>query len=188
MRMPETCWAVFKRQVINLRSCWFLLVDSVESMMMHGLANPKPYVYLKGKIITQHIKYSSRKASHLSRMAKTVFVECVWSFLVYMLLFVLELSQIKLRYIGAWIWLWNWHLTRKYIHMCVDRIMRGLRNIKSRMSSGWQLVYSCTDSFACPSVTTWRDILVVNLGTVNKRITICYVNCMHYVLRFVFLP
>jgi hypothetical protein len=37
----RTCWAVFKRQVINLRSCCILLVDSVESMMMHGLANPK---------------------------------------------------------------------------------------------------------------------------------------------------
>jgi hypothetical protein len=41
MRMPETCWAVFKRQVISLRSCCIWLVDSVESMMMHGLANPK---------------------------------------------------------------------------------------------------------------------------------------------------
>ena len=41
MRMPETCWAVFKRQVINLRSCCISLVDSVESMMMHGLANPE---------------------------------------------------------------------------------------------------------------------------------------------------
>ena len=30
MRMPETCWAVFKRQVISLRSCCILLVDSVE--------------------------------------------------------------------------------------------------------------------------------------------------------------
>jgi len=38
MRMPETCWAVFKRQVINLRSCCIWFVDSVESMMMHGLA------------------------------------------------------------------------------------------------------------------------------------------------------
>jgi len=46
MRMPETCWAVFKRQAINLRSCCILLVDSVESMMMHGLVNPKfIYVY-----------------------------------------------------------------------------------------------------------------------------------------------
>jgi hypothetical protein len=36
MRMPETCWAVSKRQVINLRSCCILLVDSVESTMMHG--------------------------------------------------------------------------------------------------------------------------------------------------------
>jgi len=41
MRMPETRWAVFKRQVINLRSCCILLVDSVESMTMHGLANPQ---------------------------------------------------------------------------------------------------------------------------------------------------
>jgi hypothetical protein len=41
MRMPEICGAVFKRQVINLRSGCILLVDSVESMMMHGLANHK---------------------------------------------------------------------------------------------------------------------------------------------------
>jgi len=41
MRMPETCRAVSKRQVINLRSCYILLIDSVECMMMHGLANPK---------------------------------------------------------------------------------------------------------------------------------------------------
>jgi len=30
-----------QRQVINLRSCCIWLVDSVECMMMHGLANPK---------------------------------------------------------------------------------------------------------------------------------------------------
>ena len=41
MRMPETCLAVFKWQVINLRSCCILLVNSVESMMTHGLENPK---------------------------------------------------------------------------------------------------------------------------------------------------
>ena len=33
MRMPETCWAVFKRRVINLRSCCILFVDSVETHM-----------------------------------------------------------------------------------------------------------------------------------------------------------
>jgi len=37
MRMPETCWVVFKWQLINMRSCCIWLVDSVESMMMHGL-------------------------------------------------------------------------------------------------------------------------------------------------------
>jgi len=41
--MPETCWAVFKLQVINLRICCILLVDSVESMMMHG---PETPIYL----------------------------------------------------------------------------------------------------------------------------------------------
>jgi hypothetical protein len=33
--------AVHKRQVINLRNCCIWLVDSVERMMMHGLANLK---------------------------------------------------------------------------------------------------------------------------------------------------
>jgi len=32
MRMPKTCWAVFKWQVINLRICCIWLVDSVESV------------------------------------------------------------------------------------------------------------------------------------------------------------
>jgi len=41
MRTSKTCWTVFKRQVINLRSCCILFVDSVGSMMMHGLAKPK---------------------------------------------------------------------------------------------------------------------------------------------------
>jgi len=41
MRMPETCWAVFKRQAINLRDCCIWLVDLFEYMMMHGLTNPE---------------------------------------------------------------------------------------------------------------------------------------------------
>jgi len=50
MRMPETCRVVFKRQVINLRTYCILLVDSVEGMMMHGLANVKCYsVFVDGK-------------------------------------------------------------------------------------------------------------------------------------------
>ena len=32
MRMPETCWAVFKRQVVNLRNWCIWLIDSVENM------------------------------------------------------------------------------------------------------------------------------------------------------------
>jgi len=46
MRMLETRYAVLKRQVIYLRSCCILLVDSVESMIMHGLSNPKMQIYL----------------------------------------------------------------------------------------------------------------------------------------------
>jgi hypothetical protein len=50
MRMPETCWVVFKRQVINLRNCCIWLVDSYECMKMHGLANrparPRPTALL----------------------------------------------------------------------------------------------------------------------------------------------
>jgi hypothetical protein len=41
MRMTETCWAVFKRQAINVRYWCIWLVDLFEYMMMHGLANPK---------------------------------------------------------------------------------------------------------------------------------------------------
>ena len=40
MRMPETCWAVFKRQAINLRDWCIWLVDLFEYMMTHGLTNP----------------------------------------------------------------------------------------------------------------------------------------------------
>ena len=45
-RMPKTCWAVFRRQVINLRSCCILLVDSVENLShyLHQL-QLKNYIY-----------------------------------------------------------------------------------------------------------------------------------------------
>ena len=41
MRMPETCWAVFKRRAINLRDWCIWLVDLFECMMMHGLTTTK---------------------------------------------------------------------------------------------------------------------------------------------------
>ena len=48
MRMSETCWAVSKWQVINLRSCCILLVDSVEKMssfllLKHCVDQPKHF-------------------------------------------------------------------------------------------------------------------------------------------------
>jgi hypothetical protein len=59
MRMPETCWAVFKQQVINLSSCCIWLVDSVGSMMIHGLANHKfEKIYMcVWRYISYKIKY-----------------------------------------------------------------------------------------------------------------------------------
>jgi hypothetical protein len=42
--------SLFKWQVINLRSCCILLVDSVESMKMHGLANPKRHSLPKRQV------------------------------------------------------------------------------------------------------------------------------------------
>jgi hypothetical protein len=54
MRMPETCWAVFKWKVINLRNCCIWLVDSFECMMMHGLANTKfksPYEFARFEVL-----------------------------------------------------------------------------------------------------------------------------------------
>jgi hypothetical protein len=41
MRMPETCWTIFKRQAINLRNCCIWLIDSFKCIMMHGLSNPQ---------------------------------------------------------------------------------------------------------------------------------------------------
>jgi hypothetical protein len=43
MRMPETCWAVFKWQVINLRSCCISLVDSVETFIDIGISLNFPF-------------------------------------------------------------------------------------------------------------------------------------------------
>ena len=41
MRMPETCWAVFKWRAINLRDWCIWLVDLFKCAKMHGLTNPK---------------------------------------------------------------------------------------------------------------------------------------------------
>jgi hypothetical protein len=46
MRMPETCWAVFKRQAIKLRVWCIWLVDLFEYIMMRGLTNSKDLVCL----------------------------------------------------------------------------------------------------------------------------------------------
>jgi hypothetical protein len=55
MRMPETCWAVFKRQAIKLRDWCIWLVDLVEDMMMQGLTNPKLRIPICIKCKIDHI-------------------------------------------------------------------------------------------------------------------------------------
>ena len=90
MRMPETCWAVFKLQVINLRSCCIWLDDSVESVMMHGLANPK-FIYGIQRIIafTAPIVTKLRNAKRyfrdllcqISRKSSTICEHCRYRFI-----------------------------------------------------------------------------------------------------------
>ena len=63
MRMPETCWAVSKWQVINLRICCIWLVDSVESMMMHGIPNTKKKPLLQ-HFIAYQINYNNEDIKH----------------------------------------------------------------------------------------------------------------------------
>jgi len=57
-RMPETCWAVFERQAINLRDWCIWLVDLFEwidnekSVLLNG-GEFDDYQYLKTQLITQ---------------------------------------------------------------------------------------------------------------------------------------
>ena len=53
MRMPKTCWAVFKRQVINLKNCYIWLVNSFECVMMHGLAKLKFTKFQVVRVVTK---------------------------------------------------------------------------------------------------------------------------------------
>jgi hypothetical protein len=57
MRMPETCWAVSKRQVINLWSCCILLVDSVEIKWI--LWNRYLFKYTVPQLLTEQFKFIS---------------------------------------------------------------------------------------------------------------------------------
>ena len=41
IRIPETCWAVFKQQAVRLRDWCKWLVDLFEYKKMHGLTNTK---------------------------------------------------------------------------------------------------------------------------------------------------
>jgi hypothetical protein len=70
MRMPEARLAVFKRQVINLRSCCILLADSVESMMMHGLATPPPPFLKKVHIVLQDGAGRAYAANEMTRVTE----------------------------------------------------------------------------------------------------------------------
>jgi hypothetical protein len=77
MGMPKTRKAASKRQVTNLRSCRILSVDSVESMMMHGLANPKSLftVYL----VTLSLAHSTYGNPQLRAFTLEFYSEQIWS-------------------------------------------------------------------------------------------------------------
>jgi len=79
VRMPETCWAVFKWKVINLRNCCIWLVDSFECMMMHGLANTKfksPYEFARFEVlrdVTMKIQFLRDKTPFLLANSYRIF-------------------------------------------------------------------------------------------------------------------
>jgi len=54
MRMPETCWAVFKRQVVNLRNWCIWLVDSVECYIDLTFIGPCIVIYFYSKTNEMH--------------------------------------------------------------------------------------------------------------------------------------
>jgi hypothetical protein len=60
MRMPETCWTLFKRQAIKLRDWCIWLVDLFQYMMMHGLTN------LLSSALSMHKKKSSVRKRNLT--------------------------------------------------------------------------------------------------------------------------
>jgi hypothetical protein len=67
----DICHLRVKGQVINLWSCCILLVDSVESMMMHGLANPKLITVSLANtecFSNSHIWLFFHLTSHLTRL------------------------------------------------------------------------------------------------------------------------
>jgi len=74
MRIPKTCWAVFKRQVINLRNCCICLVDSFECMMMHGLANPKRKK--KHSCLKKGVKHASTTTNFLTFLSLISCTHC----------------------------------------------------------------------------------------------------------------
>jgi len=57
MRMPETCWAVFKRHTINLRDWCIWLVDLFEYNTESTLAGPFKKKELATVILSQYINH-----------------------------------------------------------------------------------------------------------------------------------
>jgi len=74
MRMPETCWAVFKRQVINLRSCCVWLVDSVErknviAMLWYLLGSRLRHWYLTKSVDREGLSVAHSWLLSLNRLS-----------------------------------------------------------------------------------------------------------------------
>jgi hypothetical protein len=163
MRMPETRWAVFKRQVIILRSCCIWLVDSVESMMMHGLANPESYFsrttgclyllqYLQEAIHTRRHRYEASTCGYCGK--ESYMWECACNASNY-------LSEHTVRLRGA---IWPWDLDqRDWVKTMVGLRMNGQFGIMDNTGqpSGWlnnrrkaRLTFRCNTNTVRMSVVT----------------------------------
>jgi hypothetical protein len=67
MRMPETCWAVFKQQVINLRNCHIWLVDSFELFNFLWKNNkPRWTPYLSTRLSAENLKTEKCKTTDIN--------------------------------------------------------------------------------------------------------------------------
>jgi len=141
MRMPETCWAVFKRQVINFRSCCIWLVNSIESMMMHGLAKPKfekkIFCYSSFFHLLQACQEKMRTACaarsfSLLPSCISILLKFLFSFLLLLLL--LHVTPKK-----------PWKIKQKYIRSLLFPILKNLRMKND-------------DGMGC---TSWKKLLIL---------------------------
>ena len=91
MRMPKTCWAVFKWQVINLRICCIWLVDSVERLL-NAIGLP-PGGSSTVHIYTQTVHRTTQNKQYVEQHTNFGRVRAVSLFASYTVAFALQLRK-----------------------------------------------------------------------------------------------